>query len=392
MSLTRRALEWMGFVREQPPAGILPPARVSAARTVTPDRAMTLSTVYRAIQIHATAASQMSIGVFRNDEKLEKTPAIVARPDLDQSLSAFIEYCVVSLYTDGNAFWRKVRATTGATKAGEVVDLKPLNPREVVVNRDPITDKVTYLHKGKTYQASDIVHLKFLRVPGHERGLGPIQAAQVEIRGALEARDYGSLWLSESSIPNGILSTDQPLGADDAQKYKNLWNGRNADGSEKENAEAGLHDIKVLGAGLAYTPLLLKPSEVQFLESQQFSTTQMARLLGVPASLLLAAVEGDSKTYSNVEQDWIAYIRFSLMRPLREIEEALTSLLPHTQVARFNIDALLRTDTKTRYEAHNIALRAGFATVNEIRALENMPPIEGGNVLAPTKEYTNVNA
>lgn len=116
---------------------------------------------------------------------------------------------------------------------------------------------------------------------------------------------------------------------------------------------------------------------MQFLETQQFTTTQMARLIGAPASIMLVAVEGTPETYSNVEQEWIGYVRFSLMKPLREIEEAFTELLPRGQVARFKIDNLLRTDTKTRYEAHAIALdpQRGWADEDEIRALEGMAPL-----------------
>jgi phage portal protein BeeE len=130
-------------------------------------------------------------------------------------------------------------------------------------------------------------------------------------------------------------------------------------------------------SGTAATRTLLKPSDIQFLESQQYSTIQMARLIGAPASIMLVAVEGNSQTYSNVEQEWIGYVRFGLMKPLREIEDAFTELLPGRQTARFKVDALLRSDTKTRYEAHRISLSpaAGWATLDEVRALEGLAPL-----------------
>ena len=80
-------------------------------------------------------------------------------------------------------------------------------------------------------------------------------------------------------------------------------------------------------------------------------------------------------TYSNVEQDWIAFVRFTLMGYLRPIENALTDLTVRGQSVRFNFEALLRTDTKTRYEAHEIALRAKFKTVDEVRAIEGDAPL-----------------
>lgn len=81
-------------------------------------------------------------------------------------------------------------------------------------------------------------------------------------------------------------------------------------------------------------------------------------------------------TYSNIEQDWIGFVRFTLTKYLRKIEEALTTFTPRGQTVRFQISALLRSDTLTRYQAHQIALSAGFMTLNEVRAIESLPPLE----------------
>ncbi|WP_157694631.1 MULTISPECIES: phage portal protein [unclassified Leifsonia] len=356
------------------------PARLMPARReaeVTAERALTLSTLYRGIQIHATSVSQLSIDVERNGVVLPETPALALKPDVDETRSAFLEYTVNSLYLDGNAFWRVTRGPLG-----EVINLSVLNPAEVTV--EVVYDAAglatkRYWWRGKPLGARDVRHLQLLRIPGVARGLGPIQAAQIEVRGALDARDYGALWLSDANLPDGILSTDQELAPGDADKYRNVWYGRNPDGTERDDAaERNITErLRVLGKGLNYTPLLLKPSDIQFLETQQYTTIQMARLIGAPASIMLVAVEGNSQTYANVEQEWIGYVRFGLMKPLREIEDALSELLPGRQRAKFNVDALLRTDTKTRYEAHGLSLdpQRGWATVDEVRAIEQMAPL-----------------
>ncbi|MGK3947425.1 phage portal protein [Microbacterium sp. K2] len=372
-----KAAKWLNEVPDAP-AGypdVFPDGRQRQA-AVTTERALSLSTVYRGIQIHATAACQLSIAVERDGEIIP-TPALVQRPDIDETRSAFIEYTVVSLYVDGNAFWRIIR-----NEAGQVVNLVALNPHEVSVNVEydrHNNETVTFGWRGLKLTRRDVKHLQLLRIPGLRRGLGPIQAAQIEVRGALDARDYGAMWLTDSNMPDGVLSTDQELAPGDTTKYKNVWYGRNPDGTTITDApdKAIGERLRVLGKGLSYTPLLLKPSDVQFLETQQYSTIQMARLIGAPASIMLVAVEGSSETYSNVEQEWIGYVRFSLMKPLREIEEALTELLPGKQTARFKIDALLRSDTKTRYEAHGMSLdpQKGWATADEVRALEGMAPL-----------------
>ena len=109
-------------------------------------------------------------------------------------------------------------------------------------------------------------------------------------------------------------------------------------------------------------------------------------MFGIPAGKLLAEVNGNSMTYTNIESANTDYVRDTLMGYLREIEEALSDLIPRGQTVKFKVEELLRADRKTRYEGHNLALAGQpFKTVNEIRAEEGLPPIAGGDVL-PTKE------
>lgn len=353
------------------PPGVLPPSRKSSI--LTAETAIRISTVYRAIEVLAIGVSQLGIDQWRGNRRI--TPAaIIQNPDPapDASRPAFFETTVVSLALDGNAYWRILRAPDGLTP----IAIKPLNPREVTPY---LTERgePRYQWRGNTYRpadrsSGDIVHLQKLRVPGRAAGLGPIEAARAELQGTLDARDYANEWFQSGDVPSGLLTTDQQINRDQAKLYKEIWNGYDP---ETETYEPPGFGVRVLGQGLSYDPLRIKPADLQFLETQQFNTTQIARLFGTPASLMLAVVEGNSQSYSNVEQDWIAFTRFTLMAYIREIEEALSRILPHGNRVRFNVDALQRSDTKTRYEAHEIGLRAKFLTVPEVRAIEGLDPL-----------------
>lgn len=380
MSFTRRVRRAFDALRESQPnadgqlPGIIPLSRQSAGIAVTADTAVSLSTVYRAFQILATSASQISYQVERGGLKLAdaEVPSLMKRPCLELDNSEFIEQTVLSLATTGNAYWLLNEGPAG----GGVLDVSVLNPHEVRPAKDPKTGKLTYWHGATEYPAHRVKHMALMKLPGRLTGLGPIQAAQVELRGALELRDYASLWFSEGKVPSGILTSEQVLTADDAKTFKRAWNGT------EESPVDNPSGVKVLGKGTTYTPIMLKPADAQWLESQQFTTTQLARLLGMPASLMLAAVEGSAMTYSNVEQDWIAFTRFTLMGYLRKIENALTELTVRGQTVRFKLDVLLRSDTKTRYEAHNIGILAGFLTINEVRAIEGLAPLTAAELAA----------
>jgi HK97 family phage portal protein len=214
-----------------------------------------------------------------------------------------------------------------------------------------------------------------MRRTGYPLGLGPIQAAQVELGGAVDARNYSSAWFSTTDIPTGYLNSDQHLTPEEAARYKAMWRG--------DGDKISAHEMKVLGAGLEYKPLLLKPADVQFLETRQFNRTGVATLLGIPASLLNAPVQGNSRTYNNAEDEYITFNRFTLMLYLRPIEIALSALVPAGRKSRFNIEALRRTSTKDRYESYKVGIDAGFLTVPEIRAREGLrqiTPQEASNV------------
>lgn len=339
------------------------PSRLAAAAVVTPSRAATHSTIYRAFQVLTTSAAQITYHAERNGTRLpdELVPSIVKRPCLDMSTSEFVETTVTAMVATGDAFWKRNYAN------GKLIDVTPLHPHEVHVFEHPSTGRKRYSYRGAEYGTDVIQQLSLLKLPGALRGLGPIQAAQAEIAGALDLRDYAANWFREGSTPDGILTSDQILTKEDATQYKEQFTAPGVGGVSDR--------LKVLGKGTTYEALMLKPADAQWLESRQFTTTELARLFGTPASLMLAAVEGSAMTYSNVEQDWIAFTRFTLMGYLRKIEDALTELLPRGQKVRFNVDALLRSDTKTRYEAHAIGLASRFLTVNEVRGIENLAPL-----------------
>lgn len=348
-------------MRADDAAGIEIPARDAAPLNVTPDEALGLIAVYRAVSIRVIALKQMSLDVERGGAPIDR-PAIIRRPNLGCSLAAFLEMTAMSRELTGNAYWRKLRDASGVVREVEV-----LNPHEVSIRTNAGGRVIGYTHRGRDLAVEDVQHLPKLRIPGTPYGLGPIQAARAEIRGAVDLRDYASGWINSGDVPSGVLSTSQTLTDDAASKTKKRW----------RETRGGRREVAVLGNGFTYSPVYLSPADAQFLESQQWNTTSIARLFGVPASLMLAILDGNSMTYANVSQEWLAFVRFGLADDIREIEDAFTDLLPRGQRARFNTDALLRMDTESRYRAHAAGISAGWLLPSEVRAIENLPEHSG---------------
>jgi HK97 family phage portal protein len=270
-----------------------------------------------------------------------------------------------------------------------VAALEVANPRQTFVRRDPKTGRKFYTVVGPTgtsrdWDAQDVEHIWALEVPGHDRGLGPIQACRYALTGILDVRDYADSWFSTSAqdVPSGILKTDQRLDAESAKFYKEAWRNPDADVPEEQRRRGP--QVRVLGQGLTYDPMVLKPSDAQWLESQAFGVLDVARMFGLPGDYLLAAVEGSSLTYSNLEMIDAQFLRTTLFPSyLRKIEAALSNVLPRGQEARFDASALLRPDAKTRAEIAAILIPLGVTTKEQVADQEGTTP--GPATPAPTK-------
>lgn len=362
-------LDYLGFTRrsalEERSFAIVPQPNFASSGVTTND-ALSLASVYRSVSILATAMKQMGIHAYREDIKVTPTPLWIRQPDAAITREAWMESTVNSLALAGNAYWLISR-----NPRGETVNLQVLNPFNMFIKTDEYGNVLGYQYRGtKMYSLNDIQHLALMRVPGNAYGLGPIQAAQQELMNARDTRDYAATWFTDSGVPNGILKSDQMLSPDQAKAAKDAW-----------NATAGAKNgVAVIGNGLNYQPMYLNPKDAAWIDVQGFNVQQISRLFGIPANMILASVDGNSMTYTNMEQEQIAFVRYTLAQYIVEIESAMSQLAARGVNVEINTDSLLRTDTFTRYQAHQIALAAGFMTIDEVRELEDLPPLNPNGV------------
>lgn len=347
-----RAAEHLGLlVRDDAPAPDFSAQVRPPERTATDTGPMSLDIVYRSVLYLETLGSQLTFDAWRDRLRLD-TPALLTKPDVFSHLVAFSAETIGSMAQRGEAFWKH-----HTNPSGTVTGLTVLDPR-----------KVEPLGRGRfsvdgVEQVGGISHLQLLRTPGELHGLGPLQACRATVSGAIDLRRWADNWLTEAKIPPGQLNTEQVLDAATAKRY-----------GEQFTDKAGYRNGPVvLGSGLKYNPLLLTPEEMQWLEAQNFNVVAIARMFGIPPRAALITIEGD--TYANLEQDEISTVRGTLMRYVNEMEAAFTDVLPRGQWVQANLNGLLRTDTKTRYEAHKIGLDAKFLTVPEVRDIEHLGPL-----------------
>jgi HK97 family phage portal protein len=232
----------------------------------------------------------------------------------------------------------------------------------VTVQTDP--DGTIWRLDGQEIDRTDLWHRRAYPMPGEALGLSPIAYFANTIGLGLAAEQYGSKFFRDSAIPSGVLSSDEVLTEEMAREALAVW----------DQAQRDLRKTAVLGAGLKFQAISIAPEESQFLDSIKLNVQQIARIFGVPPEMI-GSDSGVSMTYSNIESRDLSFLKYSLQPWLGRLERAMNTLVPRGQYVKFNAAALLRTDTLNRYQAHAIALENGFLTLNEVRELEDRPPL-----------------
>ena len=332
------------------------------AAVVTADTALTLTAVYRAVQIIATPISHMPIETYRFATGVEvrvDNPVLVNKPDINSNRRDFLYQTVVSLALEGNAFWFKNYGSNGQVNNLTLLPASAVSVR--YKNQLDITQGIEYSYLGKTYTPRDFEHLKLFSKTGNLRGISPIDAARPDISAALDLRNYARNWFTSAGVPTGILKTNQSLNAEQADTITNTWH------NKQQNRQ-----IAVLGNGFDYQQVALSPRDALFTEIVEQNTVSIARLFGIPARLLITTVPGGSDTYTNLQDENQVFYRHTLMGYTDAITDALSNCLPRGTRVEFDYQHLFRADVSTRYSYYEAGIRAGFLTVEEVREREGL--------------------
>jgi HK97 family phage portal protein len=298
------------------------------------------------------------------------SPAVIDTPSARLRLHEQLFAGTVSLALWGNCYMLVVaRDGRGAPSQLEI-----LCPDSVVVTDNGPLSPLSYALNGRQIPREDIVHLRNFVTPGSGVGIAPLaQAGLTEI--AVAAQEFGRRWFTDGAHPSAIIYSDDPdLTETQATNIKQSF--LRAIGRSRQPA--------VMGSGLKYERIQVAANESQFLEAQRQAHFEMTAVFGIPPSQVGYAMSGSSITYENRESASQAFLTRCLNGYLVAWQVALSELLPRPHVVRFTTGALLRSDLKTRYEAHKLGIEARFLTPNEARQIEDMPPIDGGDAFAVT--------
>lgn len=226
---------------------------------------------------------------------------------------------------------------------------------------------IEYAIAGIIYPSSEILHIKGPCEPGAVRGIGVLEAHLKTLNLARAQLDQAAS-ISQHGVPTGVLTSDNPdLTPEEAVDIKAKW-------LESQQTRT----IAVLNSSTHFEALAWTPEEMELTVAREFTNSELSLIFGVPARRLNVSLKGASDiTYTNIEQEDIDMWRYSVGGHLARFEAALSLQMPRGTIAKANLNARLRPDTKTRYEAHQIGINSGFLLRSEARTLEDLVPVPG---------------
>jgi HK97 family phage portal protein len=335
---------------------------------VTAEAALTHSAVWACTNLYSRLISTLPFHAYRdvNDVSVKITsPSSLKSPNGSQTFTSWVSQVTQSLVLRGNAFGLIVGR--GANNLPTTIQILP--PDVVGASYDWRTNIINWRINGFDVPADDIWHLAINVGPDSPIGQSVLTQARQAIGLGINSQTYGSQWFQSGGHPTGVLETDAELTADQATAIKSRW----------QSAVTERRGVAVLGQGFAYKPVQVSPQDTEFLNAYKLSVQDVCRYFNVPPEMV-GSESGASMTYSNVESRALDLLRYAIDPVLCVIEQGLSQLLPSPQYVQAKRDALLRMTTLDRYAAHNSALQAGWKTIDEVRAIEDLPPLLNSSV------------
>ena len=366
-------------------------SNTASGESVNATTAMRSTAVYACVNILAQGIASLPWDVYVK-EKGKRQVAENRRehylfhnePNPEMTSYAFRTMLMSSCLLRGN-FYAEIQRDN----ANRTVAIYPIPAESVKVvngsNRGELYYEVQYERGPKRLKATDVVHVPCLSLDGIS-GLTPIEQAKQAIGLGMAAEKTGAALFGNGAKPSGALVSDQPLNAQQVDGLKKLW----AEFSGAANAGK----TPILYGGLKWTPFTMNFDDAQFMELRSFQVADIARIFRVPGVLL--GLDDKTSTYASAEQFFLSFVVHTLTPWMTAIEQEFNrKLFPGKTDIYCKLDprGMMRGDAAGRAEFYNKLFNVGAVSPNDIRELEDMNPVDGGDIyLVPMNMSTLENA
>lgn len=342
--------------------------------TVDAHSAMSLSGVFAAVNLLSRVISTLPLSVYRAQgrgrEIAAKLPAhylLHTQPNPEMTAATFRRVLKFHQFLGGNAYAEIQWAGNGQPAA-----LWPLEAWRVKPGRED-DGTLFYSVDGKRKVApADMIHVPLVSADGVS-GRSFIDYAIESLGLGMATQEFAARYFGNGARPGVILKhpgNPQPQARDEMRRS---WNARH-EGPRNSGKTA------VLWGGWEYgTDSSADAEKSQLLEQRRFAVEEVARWLNIPPHLLR---DLSRATFSNIEHQGIDFVVYSVGPMLVEDEQEYDRKLlsPPDVYSKHNVSALLRGDSAARSAYYREQFNIGAMSINEIRELEEMNPVDGGDV------------
>lgn len=356
---------------------------------VSDERNMSISTVWACIRLISTVTASLPLDVFETiDDQRKKVgnqnplaKLLRFRPNNFMTALEFREAMTMQLCAYGNAY-----AHVERNSVGDVISLLPLMSANMDVRIDG--KNVIYRYRRDIeyvdFKPKEIFHLKGFGFNGLV-GLSPLAFSAKSAGVAIAMEDNQREFFANGAKSPQILMTDGKVLTKEqrGQLEENF----------KEIAGGPVRKrLWILESGFTTQPIGISPQDAQMLEARKFQVAELARFYGVPPHLV-GDVEKTTSWGSGIEQQNLGFLQYTLKPYLDRWEYSIERWLVKESDqgrlhAEHNLDGLLRGDSASRATFMQTMVNTGIRTVNEVRRLDNLPPLPGGDVA--TRQSQNV--
>lgn len=353
---------------------VLDTTPVTAGVRVSERSALTLSAVWRAVALIASDTATLPFPVFERLERGKRRASdhpvyALLNRDANEVMSAMTLRETLEAH---RLVWGNGYAEIERDGGGLPVALWPLDPRSTtpVLRGRRLFYRVTLPERTVVLEPHQVFHVHG-RTSDGVTGLSVIEHARQSLGVSIAAERFGGQFFANGSKPSGVLNYPGRLTPQGKENLAESWQKAN---SGLSNAER----VAVLEEGTTWTQIGMPPGDAQFLETRQFGVVEVARWFGVPPHKLW---DLGRATWGNIESLQIEYVTSGLLAELRrwETEAARKLFADDRYFAEHLVEGLLRGDVGSRFTAYATARQWGWLSANDVRELENMNPVPGGD-------------
>lgn len=231
-----------------------------------------------------------------------------------------------------------------------------------------LDQKLFYRHKGEMISAEDMLHFKGFSFDGL-KGVGVVTFAAKQLGVMLDAQTYSSEIYKDRGIGYGVIESEKDVNNENKKAIEQ--------GFSDKMASKNKFKVPMLDSGMKYKSISITPAEAEFLETNKYGVLEVCRWLNINPHKIKDFSAGN---YANVYQQSIEHVQDSIVPWTTRIEQEVTRKTfqkGSDKYFRMNVNALLRGDLTSKKDYYTAMTYAGVYTRNEIRALEEMNPIDG---------------